>query len=262
MSDIVKRQQGNEGLTRLEASVLQMSKTGERIDRCKRAEIVLLFQEMLVIIGAGDVNIPEPEEMKFIVDRAPLAIGKWTTSEVRHALSLALQGVIEFDLNLYNKPFSLRYVSELMREYEPLKNKTVITQRQQSPQLEAAAPTAEEINAQLRAWALKAFSNHIEDKAIWHDYNPVLYDYFKREGVINLSPEKEESMKKLAFATVKDEMIVERHRAPASEQQVLKVLLESLDPSNNLVTRKFKELAVKDFFISLSITKTELSSLI
>lgn len=46
------------------------------------------------------------------------AFGSWKIKQVEHAFDLGLAGIINVDMNMYNKPFNMVFLSAIMRAYK------------------------------------------------------------------------------------------------------------------------------------------------
>lgn len=231
-------------MTESQASALKAMLTGNRLDQCKHGEIVKLLQELLVLIGAGDSNIPEKPEIAYLAQTAPFVIGKWTLAEIRHAFFLAMKGEIEYNLNLYDKPLSIMYISNLMKVYAAYRGDAQFKATRNEP--EAAIPPSDADRYKLmKDFALRSFDNHCKGAATWADYPFTLYKWLEKIGVLKQSPELIGKFEAMAFVLVKSEMADEAYTKD------LRTMIEALTPGNSSVQAKTYEFLLKLFFDDL-----------
>jgi hypothetical protein len=216
-----------------------------------------MFRRVIVLIGASGANVPTKIEANLLLESAPLVIGRWTTAEVVNAFTLAMRGEIEAELKLYDKPFSLLYVSNVMKVYEAYRNEALHKHGKEVGQLpERTAPTIEEQRAMMRQEALTCYDRHCRGEANAFNYHPPLFDYLKEMGVICFSPQRIARAEVEAIGKVKAELMLGTFGGR------LKELLDKCDKNNTQVQRKAKEMLLREFMTELQQGGNELSNLI
>lgn len=244
------------GLTVSQSLAVEASQ-GQRIASCNREELAQMFRRLMVLIGASGVNVPFEVEASLLIESAPIILGKWTTDDVITAFTLALKGEIEAELRLFDKPFSLMYVSGVMKAYDDFKREALYQHHKHQPELPVHVPTRAELDAKMRDEALECYRLHCEGRGNWSNYHPPLFDYLQRHGVLNFSPARIEKANKEAFAAVRSE-IATTTPIGRSVSDLLKALL----PEDSRVERKAKEMLLREFFEELHAGGNQLADYI
>lgn len=244
-------------LTQSESLAVEAS-TGTRIVAATREELSQLFRRIMVLVGVSNQNVPTKIDADLLLDTAPAVIGKWTLQEVLLAFQMALKGEIEAELNLYDKPFSLMYVSNVLKAYDALRRDALHKHNREIDLLpESKEPTLEERNALMRREALTCYARHCSGEANSFDYHPALYDYLQRIGAVLFSPERIQRATEEAIRQIKVEAV--RGNGYTTDMRDALARLSSKDTP---VERKAKELLLREFFVELNNGHNELKDLI
>lgn len=75
------------------------------------------------LLGISETNRPKEKQQTLLIEAFKVEFAHYTLKEIDIAFSLARKGLLQkgkkiLDLNLYDKPFSIQYVSELMVSYK------------------------------------------------------------------------------------------------------------------------------------------------
>lgn len=230
------------GLTVSQSLAVEASQ-GQRISGCNREELAQMFRRLMVLIGASGVNVPTELEASLLIESAPIILGKWTTDDVITAFTLALKGDFEAELRLFDKPFSLMYVSGVMKAYDEFKREALYQHHKHQPELPTHVPTRAELDAQMRIEALECYRLHCEGRGNWSNYHPPLFDYLTRLNVVLFAPERIERAKVEAMRIIKSEAAI-----TPQFTQTMQELLKKLTPEDSRVERKAKEMLLREFF--------------
>jgi hypothetical protein len=244
------------GLTVSQSLAVEASH-GQRITACSREELAQMFRRLMVLIGAAGVNIPTDIEASFLLESAPQVIGKYTTDEVLTAFTLAIKGDIQAELTLYDKPFNLKYVGDVMKAYDEFKKEAMYQHRKHQPELPAHVPSRAELDAQMRVEALECYRLHCEGRGNWSNYHPPLYDYLTRLNVVLFAPERIERAKVEAMRIIRSEAAI-----TPQYTQTMQELLKKLTPEDSRVERKAKEMLLREFFEELHAGGNQLADYI
>lgn len=83
----------------------------------------VVIAKMLAFLGASESALnPNDKTTSFTVNGISEVLKDWTEEQVMDALMKAVNGVIEYDYSLYNRPISVAYVAGLMAVYKKYKN--------------------------------------------------------------------------------------------------------------------------------------------
>ena len=202
-----------------------------------------MFRRLMALVGAANANIPDKELADLLIETAPVVIGKWTTEEVINAFTLALAGEIDAELKLYDKPFSLLYVGNVMKVYETHKREALARWNREQGQLPEAKPTEQEITALMQRHAIQSYEAHCSGKGSWNTYNSALYDWLHRIGAISFAPGRIEAAEREAERIVRTEIV--QDYGIGGE---MRKLLDGLNAESSRVQSKAKELLLRGFF--------------
>lgn len=140
-------------------------------------EVVRLCKKLYVLIGIKDSNVPNGEDAELIFNTMRSVFGIWTANEIIYAVTLALQNKLEnVNLDLYDRPFNLNYISKILKEYKKLKSQILVRYNQDN-QVEQK-PSEEEILKTRKNNANKCFERY-RDKGQILDFNNMTYKFLK-----------------------------------------------------------------------------------
>jgi len=150
---------------------------------------------IFVIVGLSEKNYPEQTEFDFLKNKAKEYFKNLTLEEIVLAFEFAVQKKYNVDLCLYNKPFSLSYLSDVISEYKKYKFDMIKNQ----PKMEEKKPSEKEVNSMLKHGIIQQFrlykTNYLKD---FNDFGNVRYNYLAKIGLINYTEEKKQTIREKA----------------------------------------------------------------
>lgn len=127
-------------------------------------------------VKMGIMTDIDDDMLLVLIDDMKDSYGEWRISEVENAFNLGLKGKLEIDLNLYNKPFNLVFLSKLMstyREYiRPALNKSNLM-------LAEKTELTKDEKAKIALDAVLASFESYKSKKVLLNYNNSIYNLIK-----------------------------------------------------------------------------------
>lgn len=65
----------------------------------------------------GIMTTPDHDMLLVLIQSMRESFGEWRIAQIEHAFDLGLKGSLNIEMNLYNKPFNVVFLSSLMRAY-------------------------------------------------------------------------------------------------------------------------------------------------
>ena len=125
----------------------------------------------------GTVTVLDDEMLLVLIMDIRESFGKWRISEIENAFSLGLKGRLEIDLNLYNKPLNLVFLSNLMKAYRQFIRPAL--QRQAQEQLTVKSEPTDEEKEEIGLKALKTSFEHFKKTGEILNYGNSIYNLVK-----------------------------------------------------------------------------------
>ncbi len=191
--------------------VLQTKSSGNYIWDLKNKDCADFISKILQLVGANDKNAPM--DMQFVVENMKTVYGKWTTDELLYAIRLCLDGKITgVDMNLYDKPFNLVFISNILKAYSSQIRSPIMIQINKSESNKALLPVnidKEKANKEAIIRSIeKIYNGEDVANALYSD----CYDYLVKLNVLNLSDENRIEITKKAEEQIYQEKIIKQDK--------------------------------------------------
>lgn len=210
----------------------------------------------------GIVKIPTDGELLVLINTIRDVFGKWKIEQVEHAYDLGLDGSIDIDMQLYNKPFNTVFMSTLMRAYKKYIDPVILQSNNEIKQ----APSSKQIALQMKNGAIQCFKRYLNNHEII-DYGNVNYEYLKL--FINFTPDRDLVLKDEAKSLYLHHIEKKRdstkygpNRVKLNEiiQQIITNQIESKEQAG--IDREYKNLALREYFDSLIKMEMDLTEIL
>ncbi|MFC2111444.1 hypothetical protein ACFLQ5_03235 [Bacteroidota bacterium] len=159
-------------------------------------------------MGGNDKNVPE--DLQFIIDNFKSVYGRWTTDEIIYAFRLGIEGkIIGVNLNLYDKPLGLVFVSNLLNAYKQQYRSPAMIEynNKQTKPIELELAEIKSRNEQSYINFLRKLLNNEEIMTVpYHQ----LYDFLVDKGKLELTKERKLQIKRQAEIELKKELEKEK----------------------------------------------------
>jgi len=103
-------------------------------------DIIQMIRRFYVKMGI--MTVPTTDMLLVLIHSIREGFGNWRISQVEHAFDLGLQGSLEISMNLYNKPFNVVFLAQLMASYKAFI--TPVLEKENNKQAEQVPPSEEE----------------------------------------------------------------------------------------------------------------------
>jgi len=195
-------------------------------------------------LGISGNSIPTDFEFEHLIKMYKIAFINHTLAEIDLAFDLALCGSIEYELNLYDKIFSVAFVSGLMNKYKEWKSTN--TDYTKSKNKELPEKSEDEIYAYMKSAVINCFNEYKAGNPEFVKFH--IYDWLDKNGFINTAVERKREFFGLAKIQLNEEMKHEKNLAisPSETSRII----DSYSGQTKQVNRA-KELNLKDFFDGL-----------
>lgn len=231
--------------TKKESEILKRF-SGRKISDEDSVNITLFMKKLFVLLGLSSINTPTQQQFDMLRAAMVSVLGDFTLSEILYAVDLALKGEIEYDLNLYNKPFSIPFLSGLMNKYKNLRADVIIKNRS----LEPGDALSDDEKDKIMDDAIERYidqykSGNKPNIMTWH-----YYDYLEKKGLINLSiDQKGEYMAKAKDISYKKSNNLSREIGLVGSKFERNELIKQItfESSEQTIIRTAKELAFENW---------------
>ncbi len=151
----------------------------------QRESIRIILRYMVVILGIKKENYPQDEDKEILIDHLGTHIAHYSQKEYKIALTLFVQKKLDF--HIYLSEISVLFVEQLMQSYARyrfsyLRDPTY----KQLPERTPLTPQQRDAND--KEHCLQAFNHYKATKQLL-DFGSVKYNYLKKSGLINHTPE-------------------------------------------------------------------------
>lgn len=196
----------------------------------------------------GTVTVLDDEMLLVLIMDIRESFGKWRISEVENAFSLGLKGRLEIDLNLYNKPLNLVFLSNLMKAYREFIRPAL--NREAQGQLTTKSEPTDVEKKEMSLKALKTSFEHFKKTGEILNYGNSIYNLVKDK--INY-PNSEFEKEATLIYTVRFKEVREKELHKISFLDFVKAL------DNNKVVQKDIEKIICDLKLKKYFTKIKKS---
>lgn len=102
------------------------------LNKCSIEDIVYMIRKLHVKMGI--VNTPDDDDdgnsmLLEMIRTMKDVFGNWKIKHIEHAFDLGMSGTIQVDMNMYNKPFNLVFLSTLIKAYKEYTAKAIEDER-------------------------------------------------------------------------------------------------------------------------------------
>lgn len=212
------------------------------------------IKRIFMILGISGNNVPQDLEFDFLVRTYKLSFSQFTLKEIELAFKLAINLTIEYNLNLYDKMFSVVYVSDLMKRYTDYKRQS--TEYQKSRVEFIPEKSEAEIYAIMKTAALDSFTEYKKGNPEYVKF--YIYDWLNRNEILVPTLER----KKTAMIRAKEQIEAELNSKKGLISRSRLIDLERMLLGEGVQIARAKELNLKEFFDDMIETGTELIDLI
>lgn len=153
------------------------------------------LKRLFIVLGLSERQIPNEIEYGILLNTYKTFFSEYSIKEIEYAIELSIKDKIQVELNLYDKPFSVVHISNIMKKYKAWRNENSDFKNNRA--LLAAPPekTPDEIWNIMAAAAIKSFNNYKEGNP--ENIKSHIYDWLDENKIINISKElKWEAVKK------------------------------------------------------------------
>lgn len=223
---------------------------------------------IFVIVGLAERNYPEQLEFDYLKLKVQEYFKELTCQELILAFELAVQQKYEIDLKLYDKPFSLNYINDVITTYKKYKFDILKKEKMKQKELfENQHPPKDIQEIRLKEgtlcyWRLYR-DNYIKD---FSDYGNAMYNYLDRIGVIPFTKERKSEIKKQAIEKYRTELINNSINIskPHQIRDDCKKILSNFDnlKEENRIISISKVMALQMFFDELKEVGEDLETII
>ena len=240
------------------------AKSGRLLAECGKEIITEILRKIFVIIGASESNIPKKEAENFIITMLPATFGNYTDKELILAFQLALQKRTDVDLTLYDKPFSLEYLSRVLSAYQKYKS-PIMTDFNKEQEQEM---TEEQKQALSKRNIISTFQEY-KDTGNVCDFGGMVHKNLHTMGLLqwteieildlmNQAEEQLEASYKYNLQTAKDKAAHRYYKA------IVEALPECLNTGEPLAMKRqiYRELSLKKYFRELIDAGKDIGELI
>jgi hypothetical protein len=202
-------------LTMTERNVIENTKD-KKISDSTESEVMTLLKYIFAFVGLKDY--PFEEEFLILSKATKRLLFNFTSKEITYAFDLAIKGTIQYDLNLYDKSFSIVYLSGLMNEYEKYRASVNAKYKKLLEEIETQekAPSQEEIKLlnykAAKEGCIDLFSKIKSGKDVSLsdvDFVGARYEFMKSLNLFEIDGEIIDDFKKLAISKVEKELMKE-----------------------------------------------------
>ncbi len=178
------------------------AKSGRKINELTDREIVILLQSLMALVGISPKNIPVDDEFMILVNNFKLCFDEFSDLDFTAALKLAIKGQINFNFNLYDRMFSVVYLSELMKAYKPYRQEAIYKNDRllNSKPMEHTPDEIKQLNLQAgRAAFVRIFKDFKETRVFKKDEPgyietmACIYDYLDDSKIISIPNDRKKS---------------------------------------------------------------------
>ena len=175
---------------------VEIVQSGKIIDDDIKSVKVFL-KKIFVLLGIGETNMPTQMEFDFLAKKVRETFRMYTMKDIELAIDLVNEDKINYNLNLYDKPFSIPFLAGLMKKYKDYRNKNKDYLNALRPQDEAPEPSKEQIMEEMKAGVLELYENVKNNTATFDDYYWYYYNYLERDlGIIKLTYQEKQDILK------------------------------------------------------------------
>lgn len=252
----------------LSEKVLKVCKY-EKIKTLTTADnIVKALQMVFVILGISKQNYPNENEFTFLIKKIKENLSDFAPEEIILAFELAVNNKFESDLNLYDKSFSLNYLTQVLLAYRNFRFDVLKKEKQmKQTELFENHPPKEIQEQRLRHGTLSYFRLY-RDNCLknFDDYGNARYNYLDKLGVIPFTTERKNEIKKQAIEKYRTELVNNSINIskPQQVRDECKKILKNFDnlKEENRITSIAKEMALKIFFDELKELDEDLETMV
>ena len=257
-------QKVNSALVNSRTSDVVVAQSGKKLAACSQHDLGILFKKILVIIGVSETNTPEKVEWDILLQIIPATFGNYTDKEVTLAFQLALQKRTNVDLSIYDKPFSLEYLSRVLSAYQKYKS-PIMTDFNKEQEQEM---TEEQKQALSKRNIISTFQEY-KDTGNVCDFGGMVHKNLHTMGLLqwteieildlmNQAEEQLEASYKYNLQTAKDKAAHRYYKA------IVEALPECLNTGEPLAVKRqvYRELSLKKYFRELIDAGKDIGELI
>jgi len=214
------------------------------------------LKKLFVVIGVSKANMPTQVEFDFLADKIRTTFRNYTLADIELAFDLAIEDKINYNLNLFDKPFSIQFLSGLMKKYKEYRNKSKEYLAALEPPKEEIIPSKEDVMEDMKRGVLELFEGLKDGTATFDDCYWYYYNYLDRDlDLIKASS----SEKKNAIQWAKEYLLgVKKEQAKS-----LKDLIQGLTANDEqAITNTAKERVLMIYLVNLISRGKELKQII
>lgn len=214
-----------------------------RISEVKITDIANHIKKIIILIG-GQTTQSEAE-FNYTVTAYKQIFANYTMQEIEYAIELVLKGTINYDLRLYDKPFSVSFIGGLMQKYVDWRRTEADYQK--AKQNDDDQKTPEQIYHQMKTASLRAFEKY--KKGDDEECRFYIYNWLYKNGFINPTQELWDKYYEEAKYELEKDLALEQSRYRRNKND-MKNIIEIFNNNNKRVD-KTKEIALKEYFNDL-----------
>ncbi len=167
---------------------------GEKIINEDDLKITVTLKNLFVLIGLSNANTPTQQQFEVLRAAFRQVLGTFTIKEVMLAVEMSLKGQIDYELNLYGKPFSVQFIAKLMLLYKKKRSPVRLKMQADKRELESEVKLSQDEKDSIMDNAIAIYINdymsgNIPEKQTFH-----YYDHLVEKGKINLSPDEKNKL--------------------------------------------------------------------
>lgn len=223
-----------------------------RLGNVRSQDINTFLLKIYFLLGISEANRPDLTNQKLLIDLFRVEFNDYTLKEIELAFTLARKGMIDYNLKLYDRPFSIQFVADLMIVYRRYRNdhndyKNYIKLPEETE------PTEQEIFIKMRKMVLSTFEKFKKNNDDIREITYTDYNFIERYSFL-FSPNLEQKQKAMNEASIS--IANEDNESKKWSIATKGIIAATRDKAQNLdnkqrVVNRAKELIVIDYFKNL-----------
>jgi hypothetical protein len=251
------------------------AKSGRKINELTDREIVILLQSLMALVGISPKNIPVDDEFMILVNNFKLCFDEFSDLDFTAALKLAIKGQINFNFNLYDRMFSIVYLSELMKIYKPYRQEAIYKNDRllNSETMESQEEIRQKNLQAGRASFIRIYKEFKENpvfktkEAGYYETMSCIYDYLTESNIITITNDRKKNEMQKAERRYKQKLEAERLEL-ANKENLLRINNQLKNWEKTLIDEKeiikniAKTLIIEDYISSSIDLEMDLSDIL
>jgi hypothetical protein len=251
------------------------AKNGRKINELTDREIVVLLQSLMALVGISPKNIPVDDEFMILVNNFKLCFDEFSDLDFTAALKLAIKGQINFNFNLYDRMFSIVYLSELMKAYKPCRQEAIYKNDRllNSETMESQEEIRQKNLQAGRASFIRIYKEFKENpvfktkEAGYYETMSCIYDYLTESNIITIPNDRKKNEMQKAERRYKQKLEAERLELSDRENLLrinnqLKNWEKTLIDEKEIIKNIAKTLIIEDYISSSIDLEMDLSDIL